>query len=168
MKKHFVTFYSPGTFFAESSRREIAEWDPALAVAMAKDVVERHGARPYGFRFSTDVVRDPVPDGEGGTLRVEGRQVADSPMHFLGGEVVTYDQVEARKDRKLDILLSNMRGNGWPLVIEVRNGYLSTLPFAVTDLIVDATGAIVTTGHDDRWTTYRAEKLAEWDAERKG
>ena len=165
MRKHYVTFVSPGTFFAETTRKEIASWDTAEAARMAGEIVERHGARPYGFHFTTEVTRDPVPDGEGGTLRVEGRQVAEGPTHFLGGEVLTYDQIEARRDPKESILLSNMRGNRWPLVIENRNSYRSVQPFEETSVVVDPkTGAIVTTGADERWVTYRREKLAEWDA----
>ena len=53
MKAHFVTFYSPGTFVAETTTKPIPSWDVDLAVAMASDIRERHGALAYGFRFST-------------------------------------------------------------------------------------------------------------------
>ena len=48
MEKHFVTFYSPGTFAAETSRKPIESWDVDKAVAMSKEIKERHGALPYG------------------------------------------------------------------------------------------------------------------------
>jgi hypothetical protein len=36
VKQHFVTFYSPGTFFAETSEKPIDSWD----VEKAKDEAE--------------------------------------------------------------------------------------------------------------------------------
>jgi hypothetical protein len=51
MRKHYVTFYSPGTFVSESSTLSIEDWDTAKAVEMAKNIQERHGAKPYGFRW---------------------------------------------------------------------------------------------------------------------
>lgn len=53
MKKHFVTFFSPGTFVSETSEKPIDSWDVDTAVEMSTQILERHGARPYGFRFST-------------------------------------------------------------------------------------------------------------------
>lgn len=38
MEKHFVTFYSPGTFVAESSEQPIASWDTDAAVVMARAI----------------------------------------------------------------------------------------------------------------------------------
>lgn len=46
MKAHFVHFRSPGTFFAEESTRPIESWDTDKAVEMAREIKERHGARP--------------------------------------------------------------------------------------------------------------------------
>ena len=53
MKRHFVTFYSPGTMVAEQSTQEIESWDPDTAKAMMADICERYDAHPYGFRFTT-------------------------------------------------------------------------------------------------------------------
>ena len=53
MKKHFVTFYSPGTFVAEQTTKPIDSWDVELAVSMSGEIKERYGALPYGFQFST-------------------------------------------------------------------------------------------------------------------
>jgi len=53
VQKHFVTFYSPGTFVSEESSLPIDAWDVDKAKEMAHDVVERYGATPYGFRFTT-------------------------------------------------------------------------------------------------------------------
>jgi tRNA/tmRNA/rRNA uracil-C5-methylase (TrmA/RlmC/RlmD family) len=47
MKKHFVTFLSPGTFFNEETTKPIDSWDVAKALEMSKTVVERYEQRPY-------------------------------------------------------------------------------------------------------------------------
>ena len=36
--KHFVTFYSPGTFMSESTTKEIPELHPPLAARMAREI----------------------------------------------------------------------------------------------------------------------------------
>jgi len=51
--KHFVTFYSPGALFAEETSREIDQWDVDSARHMARGIVERYGATPYCFQFTT-------------------------------------------------------------------------------------------------------------------
>lgn len=165
MRQHYVTFYSPGTFVSETTTKEIDSWDTHKAATMAKKISERYGARPYAFRFSTAVTRPPVPDGEGGTLRVEGRQVEQSGLHYISGEILTYDQVVSRNSPRDSILLSNMRGNRWPIVVETRSPYISTHPLEASDSVVDSSGALVARGDDARWAEYRAIKVGEWDRE---
>jgi len=53
MKKNFVTFYSPGTFVSEETTKDIDSWNIQEAESMAESIKERHGAKPYGFRFTT-------------------------------------------------------------------------------------------------------------------
>jgi hypothetical protein len=89
MKKHFVTFYSPGTFVAETSAKDIGSWNVDDAVAMSAMIEERHGARPYGFRFTTR---------ERGDDDFDSKETAQSPMYYLGGKVETLEEVEARND----------------------------------------------------------------------
>lgn len=115
---------------------------------MSCSVVERHGAKPYGFRFSTCNEADPLPDGDGGTLRVEPRQTAESAMHFLGGTVSTIDDVRRRAKADEKILLSNMECNNWAVIVENNNSWRFTTVFCEQDCIVDGAGEVVRRGCD--------------------
>lgn len=161
MRKHQVTFYSPGTLFSESSTHDIDSWDTAKAVEMSETITARYNARPYGFIFRTLLVVDDVPDGEGGTLKVEPKVVESSGIHFLGGRLETYDDVVARNDDKESILRSNMRNNEHWIIIINDNSYRSTLPFNEEDCIVNAQGIVVQRGDDSKLVAYRAEQLAK-------
>lgn len=165
MRKHQVTFYSPGTLFSESSSHDIESWDTAKAVEMAEKILERYNAKPYGFVFETLIVAKDIPDGEGGTLRVESKRVEKSGVHFLGGRLETYDEVVARNDEKESILRSNMRGNEQWIVCINTNSFRSTMPFDEEDCIVDAKGVVVERGNDPKYIAYRAEQLAKRKAE---
>ena len=154
-RQEFVIFYSPGTFVSEMTTNPIAERDTKLAVQMSETVRERYNARPYGFKFETRIVAEPVPDGEGGELMVQPKTVATSGMYFLGGKLETLDEVEARNDPKEDILRSNMRNASSHIVCVNENGYRSTLPFTEKDVVVNATGEIVERGDDPKHVAYR-------------
>jgi hypothetical protein len=127
MEAHFVTFFSPGTFVAETSTKPILSWDLDLAVAMSSDIKERHGARPYGFRFTT---RGRGPDD------LDSKVIATGPMHYLGGKVETLDEVRARGRSDERILLSNMEGNGWDRIWTSTEGYRWTQPLNVDDVVI--------------------------------
>lgn len=152
--RHYVTFESPGTFFSESTSKPIEEWAPTLAVQLASGIEERYGARPYGFRFSTRIEADDVPDGHGGVLKVQPRTCATSGMYFLGGRVLNFDEVPGEQS----ILRSNMRGNGWAFVVVNTNSYRCTQPFDSADVVVDVqTGAVVERGDAPERVAYRKE-----------
>jgi len=161
MRKHKVTFYSPGTLFSESSTYDIENWDTVKAVELAEKVLERYDAKPYGFVFETFIVSDDVPDGEGGMLKVQSKSVEKSGIHFLGGWLETYDEVMLRNDDKESILRSNMRYNDNWIVCINTNSFRSTIPFNEKDCIVDAFGKITERGDSPRNVTYRAVKTAE-------
>ena len=161
MRKHQVTFYSPGTLFSESSTYDIDGWDPAKAVELSEKVTERYGAKPYGFAFSTLIVAQDVPDGEGWTLKVESKRVESSGIHFLGGRLETYDDLVDRNDPKESILRDNVRCNEYWIVCINDNSWRSTLPFSELDRIVDARGRIVERGDDPKYVAYRAEQNAK-------
>lgn len=110
MKAHFVTFYSPGTMVAETTIEPIDNWDVPVAEEMAKSIIERHGARPYGFCFTTRERSDSDLDS---------KETARSGMYYLGGKVLTLNDVRDR-DGLSSILYKNMECNGYARVIEVR------------------------------------------------
>jgi hypothetical protein len=155
MRTHRVIFYSPGTFFPEESSREIDSWDTRRAVELSKEVVERHNARPHSFRFKTYLTAAPVPDGEGGVLNVEPKEVDASGLYFLGGRLRTLEEVKAENNPKEQILISNMENN-CPVAIENRNSWLFTGEFGERDCIVSEAGEVIERGDSPRWLAYRA------------
>jgi hypothetical protein len=154
-RQEYVTFYSPGTLFSESTSKPIERRDPAMAVRMGTDVEERYAAKPYAFRFETRIVADPVPDGEGGTMPVQPKTVDETGFYFLGGVLWTLDEVTERNDPKESILRSNMRNNGSEIVCVNDNSWRATMPFGEKDCIVDASGIVTERGDDPRRVAYR-------------
>ena len=128
MKKNFVTFYSPGTFFSEQTTKEIDSWDIKIAVEMAENVGERYNATPYGFTFT---------ERERGDGDLDSRISKTSNMHYLGGELFTLEQIKAKNDPEDRILISNMECNKWNRVITNTNSWKVTLPFEDGDILLD-------------------------------
>ena len=160
MRKHFVTFMSPGTFVAEQTTKEIGEWDPIAAMRMATEIRERYNAKPYGFRFETRIVHDPIDNGEGGKLEVRDTTIKRSGMHYINGAIVKYDDAADKPHWR--VLSDNMRDNAWPLAVEMRNGFRWTAPFEEEDVIVNADGITMARGSDPEHTEYRTKVLAAW------
>lgn len=127
MEKHFVTFLSPGTFVSESTTKSIESWDVEAARAMAKEIVERHNSRPYGFRFST---RSRGPDD------LDSKETATSGIYFLNGRVETMAEIEARNDPKEKILRANMRNNGIGSVVVSDTPWRSCIPLGERDVVL--------------------------------
>lgn len=99
-ERHYVRFFSPGTFVKEESQKAIESWDVPLAVRMSQSITERHGATPFGFEFTTQLEGDPISDRRGGVLEVVPKQLASSGVYFLGGEVKKFcDIPETRGTR---------------------------------------------------------------------
>lgn len=130
MKKHFVVFYSPGTMVSETSQKPIDSWDVEQAMAMADDIIERHGATPYGFRFTT---RSRGPED------LDSKETDKSPMYYLGGTVETLEEVKAKNDPEDRILISNMECNGWDRIITNTNSWRMTQPLHEDDVVLDYT-----------------------------
>lgn len=127
MKKHFVTFFSPGTFVAEQSNKPVDSWDVETARKLAEGVTERYNATPYGFQFST---RERGPDD------LDSKVSERSPMYYMNCEVFTVEQIEARRNDKDRILIANMRCNGWNRVVQSVKGWQWTQPLNDTDVVL--------------------------------
>jgi hypothetical protein len=128
MKKHFVTFYSPGTFMAETTTEEIHAWDINEAIKMSKNIKERYGATPYGFVFSTRERKDN---------ELDSKEIATSGTYFLGGKVYTLAEVKANNDPNEQILIKNMECNGWDKIITNNNSWKWTQPLKENDVVLD-------------------------------
>lgn len=128
MQKHFVAFFSPGTFVSETTEKPIDSWNVEKAMEMAHGIVERYSATPYGFHFTT---RSRGPDD------LDSKETARSPFYHLGGRIETLAEVEARNDPKESILRSNMRGNGYDKIVVNDNSWRSTRPLGKTDVMLD-------------------------------
>lgn len=130
IEKHFVTFYSPGTFVAEQTEKPIRSWSVATAKRMASKITERYGAKPYGFQFTT---RGRGKDD------LDSRVVKRSGMYYLHAKVETLEEIKARNDPRDSILIANMECNKWPAV--VTNGpksktYKFTRPLQDGDVVL--------------------------------
>ena len=128
MKKHFVTFLSPGTFVPEQTTKEIESWDIAEAVRMSKSVEERYEATPYGFYFTT---RERGPDD------FDSKETQRSGTYFLGGKIFTLDQIKQRNDPANTILIMNMQGNKIERVVENYNSWKSTHALKDGDVVLN-------------------------------
>jgi len=127
MKQDFVTFYSPGTFVAEQTTREVANWNVTKAVEMMPDIEERYGARPYGFQFHTK---------KRGWRDLEPKEIKRSGMYYVNCKVETLVEIEGRADPKESTLLSNMKCNGWDKVVSPREGWAWTQPLREGDTVL--------------------------------
>lgn len=130
MEQHYVEFLSPGTLVSETSRYEVEKWDIEKAKTMATGIVERHNARPYGFRFLTRARSD---------VDLDAKETARSGIYYLGGRVETLEQVEARGDPDEEILLLNMRLNGYDKIIINENSWRFMAPLYEQDTVLDFT-----------------------------
>lgn len=131
MEKHFVTFYSPGTFVAETTEKPIDGWDVETAKQMATEIVERYDAKPYAFKFVTRARGDDDLDS---------KIVKTSQTYYLSGKIETIEEIESRNDPSDKILLLNMRGNGWGRVITCHTPYRWSQPLQDDDVVLDPEG----------------------------
>lgn len=155
MRKNYVTFFSPGTLFSEQSSVPIESWSIPTAVEMANGILERHGAKAYGFEFKTMLEAEPVDDGEGGLLKVEPKLIVKSGLYWLGGTLLRYDQIPDTSEN--NILLNNMRCNNYPYIVENNNSWRYRMYFSEDACIVDADGSIRVRGNDPELMEYRKQ-----------
>jgi hypothetical protein len=132
LRKHYVTFLSPGTFVSESTTKGIAVCDPDLAKTMAMDIKERYGATPYGFYFTT---RERGPDD------FDSKEVGRSPgIYYLGGTIRTAEEVLAGDDPSESILRSNVRLNGFKRILTNDNSWRFTTALKDEDVVLNFDG----------------------------
>lgn len=127
MKKHYVTFCSPGTFVSEETSKEVESWDIGNAKDMAEGTKERHGAKPYGFYFTTRARGDD---------ELASKQTEKSNMYYLGGDVLTLEDVKSKNDPNDRILISNMECNGWDRIVVNNNSWKFTAPLNKGDVVL--------------------------------
>lgn len=124
-RKHFVMFYSPGTFFAETTQFEIDSWDVDTALELYKSVP--NGLKPYAFRFITRERADDELDSH----------ISDSSnTYFINGKLLTIDDVK-ELDGDHDILIENMNNNGYEYVVQLGDKYKFYQPFKAGDTLVE-------------------------------
>jgi len=128
MKKHFVTFLSPGTFVSETTTKPIASWSVEKAKAMVGGITERYGATPYGFMFTTR---------SRGPKDLDSKVVKTSGVYYLGGKVETLAQVKRRASKDDKILISNMECNKIAKVITNTNSWKFTAELRKGDVVVE-------------------------------
>lgn len=126
IRKYFVTFMSPGTMCAEKTTKPIKKWHKNKAIAMSKKIEERHGALPYGFYFTCR---------ENNGISLDSTQVAISRMYYLGGEILTLEEVKKKLPEE-SVLISNMECNGWNRIIINKNSYCWTQPLKGKDEVL--------------------------------
>lgn len=125
---HFVTFFSPGTFVAETTEKAIDSWDVEAAKKMASKITERYGAHPYAFRFSTR--------GRG-DKDLDSKVTKTSPMYYIGCRVVTLAEIKQRNDPKDSILVSNMECNHWDKIVQPIKGWQWSQPLEKNDIVLE-------------------------------
>ena len=124
MEKHFVVFFSPGTFVAEMTEKEIDSWSVDKAVAMSTKITERYGAKPYGFHFITKSRKD---------YELDSKVTKTSGMYYINCKVQTIKDFDPVADR---ILIDNMRRNKWDRVVTSTKGYRWTQPLRDGDVVL--------------------------------
>lgn len=113
---------------SESTVEPIDSWDVDIAIEMARDVVERYNARPYGFRFLTR---------ERSEQDLDSHISVTSGMYYLGGKIETREDVEARNDPAEEILRDNMRMNDISRIVVNTNSWRFTAALKDEDVVLD-------------------------------
>ena len=94
---------------------------------MASEITERYGAKPYGFQFTT---RERADD------ELDSKVTEKSNMYYLGGEVLTLEEVKAKNCPDDKILISNMESNGYERIIVNTNSWKFTAPLQDDDVVL--------------------------------
>ena len=128
MEQHYVTFLSPGTFVHEYTTKKVNSWDIEQAMEMAHNITERHNAIPFAFYFTTNRREND---------ELDSKEVAESPMYYLGGVVETLEEVKARATEDDRILVQNMEWNCWDRIITNNNSWRVCQPLCDKAVVLD-------------------------------
>lgn len=126
MKKHFVHFLSPGTFFHEETSKEIESWNVSKAKALADDIVERYNSKPFAFYFTTRSRKN---------RDLDSKEIKRSGRYYLGGRVLTLEEVKRLMPNE-NVLISNMENNGWGRIVINTNSWKITQPLEEDDVVI--------------------------------
>jgi|SRR5271157_4054613 len=123
--KTYVEVLYHSILFSENQVEEVSYRDPNAIATKYKNA--------FGFRFF-DQERTNVKIG-GKDQTVYGERKHESQWYYPGGQVFTVEDVEKLKPKKdFEILISNMRGNGYKKVVKTRHG--GFVPFSSRDEII--------------------------------
>lgn len=106
--KNYIRFHVMGSFFSTSTSKEIDSWDVGEAAAMAEEYAADNKVTLIGFRFYTKEVGSDI-------------EIKHSPDYYLGGTVKTLEDIEQEHNPAYEILLGNMKRNGWDKVIFIND-----------------------------------------------
>jgi hypothetical protein len=122
----YVEYLHPGAFFPEESSRAVPERDPGRIARESPDDA-------FAFRFY-DVVTMTVTVGRE-QVELRGKAIHATGRYYIDAEKLTPADVEALPGDHA-ILLSNMRGNGWGVILRCRTGNFQ--PLEAGDVIVSS------------------------------
>lgn len=127
---HNVTFLFPGTFVDEQQTIAVESLDFPALVKRGAELIERYEAKPYAF------------------------QIGES-KYYIGGIVLTRENIAARRRDDEKVMLGNMMNDGWEVVCQTANSYGHTGIFGPADVCLDHVGAIIERGDSPRLVACR-------------
>lgn len=140
--------------------------EDALRIIRAHEADQESGTNPvYWFRFITTISSDPVPDGEGGWLKVSPSVKVSGRYFVRGTGLRTFDAVVlGRRPGEAALALEMRSRRSWIFVDLPSLPPLQTM-FEEADVLLDARGEVVERGDDPRHVAYRAAMSAQVEVE---
>lgn len=154
---YLVTYYSPGTFFSESSSYKFTEFNLWKFCQKAKEISERYDAKPYGFNFQKLEIPVDLPKTEGFKVTVEPKILEKSGTFYITGDVIFSENLIGKDEQ---ILKSNLESNNNGVGIVNNNSFKFRGAFEKDDNIVNWDGLIIRRGNDKDLVAYR-KKIRE-------
>jgi hypothetical protein len=106
----YVELLYPGTFFSEKEVVKVSEREP--------EKIAKKYPKAFAFKFYDLTSVEVVVDGE--KRVVSGKRKNESPTYYPDGDLFNAKQLSQLPG--MDILVSNMKGNGWKRVVRTRCG----------------------------------------------